>query len=69
MRIRVLRVREDTPWSRRLEALGMTQGTVIQVIREAPLGDPLEIEVRGYRLCLRRKEIHALEWELLGDPV
>lgn len=69
MRIRILQVREDSPWARRLEALGMTRGTIIHVIREAPLGDPLEVELRGYRLCLRRNEFSALEWEPLGEPL
>lgn len=68
MRIRVLRVHDNNAWARRLEALGMIQGTIVEVIREAPLGDPVEIELRGYRLCLRRKEFSALEWEPLEEP-
>ncbi len=44
----------------RLMEMGLTKGTTIEVIRSAPLGDPMEIEVRGYRLSLRRKEASAV---------
>lgn len=44
----------------RLLEMGLTRGTIIQVIRLAPLGDPMEISVRGYRLSLRRKEAQAV---------
>ncbi len=40
----------------RLADLGLVPGTPVRVVRRAPLGDPLEIELRGYRLCLRRSE-------------
>ena len=36
--------------------MGLTTGAQIQLIRFAPLGDPVEIEVRGYRLSLRKRE-------------
>jgi ferrous iron transport protein A len=39
--------------------MGLTKGTIIEVVRLAPLGDPIEISVRGYRLSLRRKEASA----------
>jgi ferrous iron transport protein A len=41
---------------RRLADLGFLPGTPVQVLRVAPLGDPVEYELRGYRLCLRRAE-------------
>ena len=41
---------------RRLLEMGLVPGTEIHLIRRAPLGDPLEIGVRGYRLSLRRAE-------------
>jgi ferrous iron transport protein A len=40
----------------RLAEMGFTQGAPVRVVRSAPLGDPLEVEVRGYRLCLRLAE-------------
>jgi Fe2+ transport system protein FeoA len=44
------------PIDRRLLDLGLLPGTPIHVLRRAPLGDPTEFELRGYRLCLRRSE-------------
>lgn len=44
----------------RLLEMGLTKGTVIEVIRFAPLGDPIEILVRGYRLSLRRVEAESV---------
>ncbi len=43
-------------YRKRLFELGLTPGTPIRVIREAPLGDPIEIEIKGYSLALRRKD-------------
>jgi ferrous iron transport protein A len=42
--------------SRRLMEMGLLPGTRIHVVRVAPLGDPLELRVRGYSLSLRRAE-------------
>ncbi|MCA9322132.1 MAG: ferrous iron transport protein A [Planctomycetes bacterium] len=42
--------------ARRLLEMGLTAGTRLQVIRQAPLGDPIEIRIRGYHLTLRRAE-------------
>jgi Fe2+ transport system protein FeoA len=36
--------------------MGLTPGTYIKVVRFAPLGDPMDVEVRGYHLSLRRHE-------------
>lgn len=40
----------------RLLAMGLTRGTVVELIRMAPMGDPIEIELRGFRLTLRKEE-------------
>lgn len=42
--------------SLRLLEMGLTPGTRVFVVNAAPLGDPMELEVRGYRLSLRRRE-------------
>ncbi len=49
-------VESSTAIGRRLEDLGFLPRTPIQVLRRAPLGDPVAYELRGYRLCLRRSE-------------
>jgi len=46
----------DGPIERRLLDLGLLPGTRVLALRRAPLGDPIEYELRGYRLCLRRSE-------------
>jgi Fe2+ transport system protein FeoA len=44
----------------RLEELGFVPGTRVEILRRAPLGDPIEIEIRGYRVCLRREDLASL---------
>lgn len=48
---------------RRLLDMGLTPGTVIHAEKKAPLGDPLEIGIRGYHLSLRRDECLLIEIE------
>lgn len=40
----------------RLSEMGLVNGTIVTVVKKAPLGDPLEISVRGYSLCIRATE-------------
>lgn len=49
-----------SPLRRRLLALGLTPGAMLEVLRRAPLGDPIEISVRGANFALRRFEADAL---------
>lgn len=44
---------EDSPLKERLMSMGLVAGTVIKVLRSAPLGDPMAIRVRSYDLSLR----------------
>ena len=44
----------------KLLSMGLTRGTTIKLIKVAPLGDPVEIEVRGFKLSLRKKEAEIL---------
>ena len=59
----VLRVKGEGALKRRLIDMGITPGTAVAVRRAAPLGDPLEITLRGYRLTLRKKEASLIEIE------
>lgn len=47
----------------RLREMGLLPGTPVTLIRVAPLGDPIEIQVRGYRLSLRKAEAAQVEIE------
>ena len=40
--------------------MGFTKGTVVEFLRQAPLGDPIDLRLRGYRLSLRRQEAAAV---------
>ena len=46
---------------RRLMEMGLTPTVVVEAVRRAPLGDPLDIKVRGYHLSLRKEEAAAIE--------
>ena len=54
--VRVVEIAGDDSLSIRLMEMGLTPGVVMELVGTAPLGDPLEFEVRGYRLSLRRSE-------------
>lgn len=60
---RVVRVAGEDDVSRRLLEMGVTPGVEIRRIGAAPLGDPIEFELRGYRLSLRKKEAEHVELE------
>jgi len=45
--------------------MGLTRGTPIELVRVAPLGDPMELQVRGYRLSVRKSEAASVVIE--GD--
>lgn len=50
----------------RLADLGFVPGTEFRLIRVAPLGDPVEVEIRGARICLRRRDLETVHVEV--DP-
>ena len=62
-RARVESILGDDELSLRLMEMGLIPGTEVQVLGVAPLGDPIEIELRGYRLSLRRSEGERVEVE------
>ncbi|NEQ48001.1 MAG: ferrous iron transport protein A [Leptolyngbya sp. SIOISBB] len=51
----------------KLLSMGLTPGTRFTVTRQAPLGDPVEIEVRGFKLSLRKGEAATLQVEMLNS--
>lgn len=52
----------------RICQMGLTVGTVVTIVKKAPLGDPIELGVRGYRICLRAKEAKQIGIERLPAP-
>ena len=51
------------PLVQRLMEMGLITGTEIQIVRFAPLGDPMEVALLGYHLSLRKREADAVEVE------
>ena len=46
---------------RRIMDMGITKGVEIKVVKIAPLGDPIELNVRGYELSIRKNEAESIE--------
>ncbi len=61
--IRVVKINGTGPVKRRIMDMGITKGTEISVNKVAPLGDPLELSVRGYSLSLRKADAEMIEVE------
>lgn len=53
----------DADAARRLMDLGVIRGTTVEVVRTAPLGDPMEVKLRGFMLTLRRSEAEHITIE------
>ena len=64
----VARVDTDSAIGRRLLDLGFVPATAVQVVRSAPLGDPVSYELRGMRICLRRSESMKIWVEATHGP-
>ena len=56
----IIGFRDESAYVERLRSLGLVPGTQIEVVRTAPLGDPLELKLRGFRLAIRAREADCL---------
>ena len=54
----------DGNYRNKLLAMGITPGCKVNVVRTAPLGDPIQITIRGFQLCLRKTEAASIHVEL-----
>lgn len=61
--VKVIKVHGEGPVRRRIMDMGITKGVEIYVRKVAPLGDPVEITVRGYELSLRRADAEIIDVE------
>lgn len=59
----VVRLHGDGPVKRRIMDMGITKGVDVYVRKLAPLGDPIEITVRGYELSIRKADAEQIEVE------
>ena len=61
--VTVVKLHGEGPIKRRIMDMGITKGVQIHVRKVAPLGDPIEITVRGYELSLRKADADSIEVE------
>lgn len=61
--VKVVRIHGDGPIKRRIMDMGITKGTEVFIRKVAPLGDPIEVTVRGYELSLRKADAEQIEVE------
>ena len=59
----VVKLHGEGALKRRIMDMGITKGTTVTVRKVAPLGDPMEITVRGYELSLRKADAELIEVE------
>ena len=61
---RVVKLRGEGAVKRRIMDMGITKGVEVYVRKVAPLGDPIEVTVRGYELSLRKADAELIEVEV-----
>ena len=62
-RATIVRLHGEGALKRRIMDMGLTRGTEVYVQKEAPLGDPMELTVRGYELSVRKGDAELIEVE------
>ena len=65
--VKIARLNGVGALKRRLMDMGLTGGTEVYVRKVAPLGDPVEITVRGYELSLRKEDAEGVELKEAGE--
>lgn len=65
--VKVVKVHGEGAVRRRIMDMGITKGTVIYVRKVAPLGDPVELNLRGYELSLRKADAAMVEVAECGE--
>ena len=61
--VKVVRLNGEGAVKRRIMDMGLTKGTEFYIRKVAPLGDPIEVTVRGYELSLRKADAEMVEVE------
>ena len=56
---------QDKRIKRHLLDMGITRGVEIKIKKIAPMGDPIDIELRGYELCIRKADLEQIEVEVV----
>ena len=61
--VRVVKIHGEGAIKRRIMDMGLTKGVEVSIRKVAPLGDPIEVTVRGYELSLRKADAEQIEVE------
>ena len=61
--VRVVKLHGEGAVKRRIMDMGITKGVEVQIRKLAPLGDPVEVNVRGYELSIRKADADMIEVE------
>ena len=61
--VKVVKLTGEGAVKRRIMDMGITKGVDVHMVRVAPLGDPIEVTVRGYELSLRKADAEMIEVE------
>ena len=61
--VRVVKLHGEGAVKRRIMDMGLTKGVEVHIRKVAPLGDPIEVTVRGYELSLRKADAEMIETE------
>ena len=61
--VRVVKLHGEGAVKRRIMDMGLTKGVDVQIRKMAPLGDPIEVTVRGYELSIRKADAEMIEVE------
>ncbi|MEZ3462281.1 MAG: ferrous iron transport protein A [Lachnospiraceae bacterium] len=59
--VRVVKLHGEGAVKRRIMDMGLTKGVDVQIRKVAPLGDPIEVTVRGYELSIRKADAEMIE--------
>lgn len=61
--VKVVKLHGEGAVKRRIMDMGLTKGAEVHICKVAPLGDPIEVTVRGYQLSLRKADAEMIEIE------
>ena len=61
--VRVVKLHGEGAVKRRIMDMGLTKGVEVHIRKVAPLGDPIEVTVRGYELSIRKSDAEMIETE------
>ena len=59
--VKVIKLHGEGPVKRRIMDIGITKGSQVYVRKVAPLGDPIEVNIRGYELSIRKEDAEKIE--------